>query len=122
MIDLKENQDKLFKEMEKFFGVISTISKEERQAIIGLISLEEERLKDLLVNDTEKYANTVPKYIGYLKELAYNIDHADERYQKLKKENETLDTLNWWKPQKLFGNMGKDKDKAFAAMKLGIEL
>jgi hypothetical protein len=122
MVDLKQDKEELFRELEKLWGVIASISKEKRQALIGLVNLEEERLKDLLVNDTGHYADTVPKYIGYLKELAYNIEHADERYQKLKEEN-TLDTLDSWNPVKIFSNIrGRDRDKAFYEMKLGINI
>jgi hypothetical protein len=123
MINLKEDQDVLFQKMEKLFGTISSIGQLKRQAILGLIYLEEERLKDLLLQKPQEYVDTVPKYIEYLKEFAYNIEHADERYEQLKGENETLDTLDWWHPQRFFGKIkGRDKGKALAAMKLGINL
>jgi CDP-glycerol glycerophosphotransferase (TagB/SpsB family) len=121
MIDLK--QDTLFQEMEKLFGVIASIGQSKKQAILDLIALEENRLKDLLVKDVKKYGDTVPKFLEYLEELAYNIENAEERYEQLKEENETLDTLDYWSPRRFFGKItGRDREKSLAAMKLGIDI
>jgi hypothetical protein len=123
MIDLKKDQDTVFEEMEKLFAVISSISKPKRKAILDLIYLERDRLQNLWREKPKEYVDTIPKYLEYLDNLAYNIEHADEKYLLLKEENETLDTLAWYSPQKLFGNIrGRDREKGLAAMKLGIDI